>query len=132
MHRKEILETALKLTTGDRNKSYGDPVANYRDTAAGWSLILGTKVTASQAALCMAWVKMCRLKKTPNHEDSFIDGAAYLAIAGQCAEADVNEGWAEAAKAEAGSPFVMTNVIWPDSAEGDGVVIESPAVTMSR
>lgn len=81
--RKEILETALELTTGDRNKSYGDPYDNHQRIANIWKEILGCDVTASQVALCMVGVKLARLVETPDHFDSFVDGAAYMAIAGE-------------------------------------------------
>lgn len=83
VNRKEILETALELTTGDRNKSYGDPYINLQRTANIWKEILGCEVNASQVALCMVGIKMARLVETPNHLDSFVDGAAYMAIAGE-------------------------------------------------
>lgn len=82
-NRKEILETALELTTGDRNKSYGDPYDTHQRIANFWKEILGCEVTASQVALCMVGVKLARLVETPNHLDSFVDGAAYMAIAGE-------------------------------------------------
>lgn len=84
--RKDILEEALKLTTKDRRKSYGDPYLNHKRIADIWSVILDHKVTPSQVALCMVGVKMARLVETYDHLDSFIDGAAYMAIAGEIAE----------------------------------------------
>jgi hypothetical protein len=33
----------------------------------------------------MALVKISRLVQTPDHEDSYVDGAAYIAIAGELA-----------------------------------------------
>jgi len=48
-----------------------------------WSVILEKEITPAQAALCMAMVKAARLVQTPSHDDSYIDGAAYFAIAGE-------------------------------------------------
>jgi hypothetical protein len=81
--RKAILQQAIELTHGDRNKNYGTPLVNHQRIAAIWSVILGVEVTPSQVALCMVGVKIARLVETPDHLDSFIDGAAYLAIAGE-------------------------------------------------
>jgi hypothetical protein len=81
--RKEILQTAIELTLGDRDKNYGTPLVNHQRIAAIWSVILGVEVTPSQVALCMVGVKISRIIQTPDHLDSFIDGAAYLAIAGE-------------------------------------------------
>ena len=91
VHRKEILETALELTTGDRNKSYGDPYDNLQRTANIWKEILGCDVSASQVALCMVGIKIARLVETPNHLDSFVDGAAYMAIAGEVYKEKIDE-----------------------------------------
>lgn len=81
--REDILKTALEITTGDRNKTYGDPYINHERIAQIWSVILEIDITPSQVALCMVGTKLARLVHTPDHLDSFIDGAAYMAIAGE-------------------------------------------------
>jgi len=83
MMRQDILDEASRLTHGDRDKNYGTPLVNHQRIAAIWSVILGMEVTPSQVALCMAGVKIARLVETPDHEDSFVDACAYLAIAGE-------------------------------------------------
>lgn len=85
MNRQDILDEASRLTHGNRDKNYGTPLVNHQRIAAIWSVILGVDITPSQVALCMAGVKIARLVATPDHEDSFIDGAAYFAIAGEIA-----------------------------------------------
>lgn len=85
MFRGEILDEANRLTHGDRDKNYGTPYQNHLRIAKIWSVILGIEVTPSQVALCMTGVKIARLVETPNHLDSFVDGAAYLSIAGEIA-----------------------------------------------
>ena len=82
--RAEILDAARTATCDDRNKTYGDPRANWGLTAALWSEYLGVEITPSQASICMALVKVARLKHSPDHFDSFVDAAAYMAIAGEC------------------------------------------------
>jgi hypothetical protein len=82
MNRTEILTRAADLINGDRAKQYGPPQENFARIAAGWSVILGTTVTPDQVALCMAWLKIARLVNGPQ-EDSYVDGAAYLALAGE-------------------------------------------------
>lgn len=84
-HRTEILKTAGDLICGDREREYGPPQVNFANIATGWSVILGKEVTPSQVALCMTWLKMARLVNTPTHVDSFIDGSAYMALAGELA-----------------------------------------------
>lgn len=83
VNREEILKTAIDLTTGDRRKSYGSPYINHERIAKIWSVLLEIEVTPSQVALCMVGVKLTRLVESPDHLDSFIDGAAYMAIAAE-------------------------------------------------
>lgn len=72
-----ILHEADRLTSGDRNKSYGHPLTDYTRTARLWSAILGIEVTALQAQLCMCAVKISRLCHSPDHIDSLTDLAGY-------------------------------------------------------
>ena len=85
MQRGEILKEAHRLTHGDRDKNYGTPYINHLRIAKMWSVVLEKEITPSQVALCMAGVKIARLVETPDHIDSFVDGAAYIAIAGELA-----------------------------------------------
>lgn len=83
MNRGEILDEAKRLTHTDRQKNYGSPYVNHKRIADLWSVYLETEITPSQVALCLCLVKIARLIETPNHEDSFIDLAAYASIAGE-------------------------------------------------
>ena len=80
--RGRILKEANELIHGDRQKDYGPPEENFARIAKGWSVILGAQVTPEQVALCMAWLKIARLAEGP-HRDSYVDGAAYMALAGE-------------------------------------------------
>jgi len=80
--RHRILTEADALIHGDRQKTYGPPEENFARIAAGWQVILGAPVTPDQVALCMAWLKIARLSEGP-HRDSYVDGAAYVALAGE-------------------------------------------------
>ena len=88
--RTEILEAAAALTNGDRERDYGTPAENFGRIAAGWSVILSKSVTAEQVALCMTWLKIARLVNGP-HEDSYVDAAAYMALAGEVSAATAPE-----------------------------------------
>ena len=72
-----ILEEAARLTSGDRDGTYGHPYVDYTRTAQLWSGILGAEVTAEQAILCMIAVKLSRLCHSPGHRDSIVDIAGY-------------------------------------------------------
>ena len=83
--RATILRDAEKLINGDRAKDYGDARENFARIAHGWSSILGHDVTAVQVALCMDWLKTCRLITSPGHADSWIDKCGYSALGGEVA-----------------------------------------------
>tara|TARA_R100000935_G_C2730534_1_gene121774 strand:+ start:249 stop:563 length:315 start_codon:yes stop_codon:yes gene_type:complete len=87
--RGELLDKAKELIIGDRDQEYGNAFTNFDDIAKGWSVIFREEVTREQVALCMAWVKMARLVKNPEHEDSWIDIAGYSALGGELSSMDV-------------------------------------------
>ena len=82
--RSNILQEAESLINGDREAHYGTPQENFQRIALGWSVLLDADVSPEQVALCMAWLKMARLVNGP-HEDSYVDGASYIALAGELA-----------------------------------------------
>ena len=87
MNRGKILDEAKRLTASDRNEIYGDPHINHKRIADLWSVYLETEISPSQVALCLSLVKIARLIESPNHLDSYIDLAAYSAIAGEISDA---------------------------------------------
>ena len=85
MHRSKILKDAEHLINNDREKDYGHPKINHGRIADLWSVVLERKIEPYEVALCMALVKVSRLVQTLDHEDSYVDAAAYIAIAGELA-----------------------------------------------
>ena len=85
--RIEILERAIELIDdqGDRSQAYGTPDDNFNRIADGWSVIFDQHVTAEQVALAMAWLKIARLVGNAPTVDSYVDAAAYCALAGELA-----------------------------------------------
>ena len=79
---QELLEEANKLIGGDRQTDYGDKLTNHENIADFWSIFLKTKITPHDVAICMALVKVARLMNQ-HKKDSYIDMAAYAAIAGE-------------------------------------------------
>ncbi len=84
MNRGDILKEAARLTSNDRQNQYGDPYTNHHRIADLWTTYLETEIKPEQVAICMALVKIARLMQTQS-DDSFIDLAAYAAIAGEIA-----------------------------------------------
>lgn len=83
-YRGEILEEARSLTEGDRNKTYGHPYDNLAYLGRLWGAYLGTEpIPAFKVAEMMT---LCKMSRSQNrlHRDNHVDGAAYMAIAGEC------------------------------------------------
>ena len=104
--RVRTLETAINLTGGDRNKSYGPPFDNLSDCAELWNAYINTKqacieatadrsyqvvLKAEDVAWMMTLVKMTRSFQSGYHPDNYTDAAAYSAIAGECREIQMEE-----------------------------------------
>jgi hypothetical protein len=87
MNRIDILQEAIELTGGDRNRKAGDFVTNHTNIAKIWSVILGIEVQPHQVALCMAGMKLARCVASLDR-DHFVDGAAYFAGAFECTQPD--------------------------------------------
>lgn len=71
--------------SGERGKTYGEASVNFDRIARLWEPVLGVptgSISAEQVALCMNQVKVSRLVQTPNHRDSWLDGAGYMALGG--------------------------------------------------
>ena len=79
----DLLAEANKLVGGDRQKDYGDKVENHSNIAKLWSAYLDVKIEAHDVAIMMALLKMARTKLGAVSEDTYIDMAAYSAIAGE-------------------------------------------------
>jgi len=84
--RDECLESARVCVSQDRNETYGSPTASFGAIAALWTILLagklreGVVLTAPEAILCMAGLKLVRMSRKPSHEDSPVDLAGYAAI----------------------------------------------------
>lgn len=86
MTRDECLEAARICVSQDRNETYGSPTTAFGAVGALWTTLLsgklreGTTLTARDAILCMAAMKLARLAHNPSHDDSAVDLAGYAAI----------------------------------------------------
>ena len=104
--RVQTLETAIKLTGGDRDKSYGPPFDNLSDCSTLWNAYINSKwgclkvqadgsykvdLNAEDVAWMMTLVKMTRSFQGGYHPDNYTDAAAYSAIAGECREIQMEE-----------------------------------------
>jgi hypothetical protein len=83
-----IAGEAINLVTGDRQNAYGHPRTNFQETADLWSVVLGTKVTPQQVALCMVQVKLARELHKPKR-DNLVDAIGYLLAYDACTDETV-------------------------------------------
>ena len=83
MKRDKIISEATRLVSTDREKSYGNKRKNHLNIAKLWSAYLDKDVTPHDVAMLMALLKIARTKLGSPNKDDLIDGAAYLAIAGE-------------------------------------------------
>jgi hypothetical protein len=84
-----IVETvcieANRLVYGDRGETYGHPFDDFSKTAALWSVILGTTVTAEQVSMCMILLKLSRQMYQPKR-DNQVDIAGYAECLQRCVD----------------------------------------------
>lgn len=80
------LREAEALTAGPRNRDYGDPYENMAHIARIFNEITGRDLTPAEVPLFHLATKLARLRTSPGHKDSVVDGMAYLGIYHECAE----------------------------------------------
>ena len=83
MKTESILKNAAKLVSGDRAKAYGDKKILHDKIATMWSAYTDYDINAEQVAIMMAILKIARTTTGSSSPDSYTDGAAYIAIAGE-------------------------------------------------
>lgn len=83
--REQLLNEAVNLTCGDRNATYGEPVANMQHIADIFNAWTGRDLTAREVAQLHTCTKMARRTTTPDHRDSYVDDMAYTGIEYECA-----------------------------------------------
>ena len=83
---KKTLDKAIEVTSGPREDSYGNKIKNHCNIASLWSAYLGREITARDVSLMMCLLKIARTKLGPHSDDHYVDGAGYMAIAGEISE----------------------------------------------
>lgn len=92
MIHSKLLEEADHIINGDREKTYGSPDKNLKLIAHYWSghlsIVLKSNValTIDDVCVMMVLLKQARLANTPNHHDSIVDTAGYMALMDKCQE----------------------------------------------
>lgn len=78
--REEVLNEALRLTTGDRNTTHGEPVPQFGQTAGLWSAYLGVPITSGQVVVCNLLQKISRSCHGIQNPDDITDAVGYAAL----------------------------------------------------
>ena len=89
MNRSEILSEANACITKDRAATHGNAEDNFSAIASGWDWWLSIRehgpLSAFDVAMMMTIFKTARAASNKSHDDNFVDGAGYYALAGEIA-----------------------------------------------
>jgi hypothetical protein len=89
--RAEVLREAEQLICGARAREYGPPAKNFQTIAELWGPYMRRVGLARrdpqphEVAALMALLKVARMAQSPEHRDSHVDAAGYVAIAAELA-----------------------------------------------
>lgn len=103
--RAEVLHTAEELINGERAQTYGPPEESFGRiaellNAMGWRVDNWhtpgqesyRKLNAVDAALALTQLKVSRIISSPDHEDSWVDAAGYIALGAEISLKGKNNG----------------------------------------
>ena len=76
---------AVQAVTGPRQRDYAHPKVNFQRIADLWAVVLETRVTPEQVALCMIQVKIAR-EMNRHVRDSLVDIIGYTLTLDACQE----------------------------------------------
>jgi hypothetical protein len=89
MRSEEILSTAAKLVSGDRDRTHGNKRDNFQNIARMWNawLVCRKDVTSeldeNDVAAMMALLKLARTQSGLPNADDYVDLAGYAACMGE-------------------------------------------------
>jgi hypothetical protein len=82
--RVALLNAAASLTSGDRQKDYGNPVDNMYHIAQIFNAITGHNIKTSEVPMFHIATKLARMQTSPTKRDHYIDIMAYAGITYEC------------------------------------------------
>ena len=87
MERKEILDEAARIVTGERQNQYGKAEDSFALIGGLWSDYLGVRISPIDVALMMILLKVARERGGKGKADNWVDIAGYAACGGEVATA---------------------------------------------
>lgn len=87
----QMLREAAGLIDGHRNNEHGNRHLNFDNIASTWTgylkpiLAPGAALTSEHVGWMLAMMKACRAQNGLYNRDDYVDGAAYIALAGDVA-----------------------------------------------
>jgi len=82
-----ILDEALALVEGERQRAYGDPKLKYEQIAGVWSVLFKTYISPEQVVIAMCAIKLIRASNRDSvNRDDLIDLCGYALILSRIAE----------------------------------------------
>lgn len=96
MRRSDILSTANRYVSHDRQADHGAPEDTFGLIARLWNAYLDGdgsprehgNIDSSDVAMMLALLKVARQRANPAHADNYIDLAGYAACAGELAQGE--------------------------------------------
>jgi hypothetical protein len=87
MTRKDILDAAEKIVTGERQKMYGHPEDNFETIAHMWEAYLGVPISGMDVSMMMVLLKVARVSGSTDRTslDNFVDICGYASCGGEVA-----------------------------------------------
>jgi len=82
---EDILSEAMRLTSGDRQATYGPPDQDFRRTATMWTALFGREFEPKDVALAMICLKLSR-QIHQKKRDNWVDIAGYARCGSICDE----------------------------------------------
>ena len=90
--REEILRSAAKMVTGERQDDYGTPENNFERIANLWNSYLDRRlngrISGVDVAVMMALLKIARIASGHGKRDNWVDLAGYAACGGEIQAAE--------------------------------------------
>ena len=83
-NRSVLLAEASSITSGERNKDYGDPVENMAHIASIFNAMTGHDIKPSEVPMFHIATKLARRRTSPLKRDHYVDIMAYVGIAYEC------------------------------------------------